>query len=315
MSAVLFQGPATALGCGITDESIDALRARVETRLDALVPAGTGAARRLTDAMRYGLLAPGKRIRPLLILVAAGDFGVSATAVIDPACALEMIHTASLVMDDLPAMDDALTRRGQPATHRRFGEDTAMLASIGLMNAAFGVVVQAPRLDRLTRLRLVNLLVNTVGANGLSAGQEADLHLPANARGCDALEDLNYRKTGVVFSACLEAAATIAGQSSKRIEHLRDCGRHLGLAFQLADDLLDETAQPHEVGKDIGQDAGKVTLTGVLGHDGARERLRCHLERAFGALDRAHASGGRLAALMHNTFARAGVASPIRPTR
>ena len=285
--------------------SVDELRAQIDARLNKLAPQTGGSASRLGEAMRYGLLAPGKRIRPLLMIIAAADLGADPAAALDPACAVEMIHTASLIMDDLPAMDNALTRRGQPTTHRQFGEDTAMLASVALMNGAFGVIVQAPHLDRLTRLRLVNLLVNTVGANGLSAGQEADLHLPSMARGCESLEALNYGKTGIVFAACLEAAGYVAGHLPKRIAHLRECGRHLGLAFQVADDLLDEIACPEEIGKDVGQDADKRTITQVLGRDGARQLLREHLDRAFNALTHARAGSGRLANLINHTFARA----------
>jgi geranylgeranyl diphosphate synthase, type II len=284
---------------------VDTLRRRIDARLDALVPPLGGASRGLNEAIRYSLLAPGKRMRPILMIVAAGDLGTSCEAALDPACAIEMIHTASLIMDDLPAMDNALMRRGQPTTHRRFGEGTAILASVALLNAAFGVVAQAPQLDQPTRLRLVRLLVDAVGTDGLAAGQEGDLNLAANLR-CDAtLEDLNYQKTGVLFAACLEGAARIAGVTESRVAPLRECGRHLGLAFQIADDLQDESGCVAKLGKDVGKDCTKLTLAKTLGRDAARDRLAEHLQRALAALNRAGAAGGRLATFVEGTFARA----------
>lgn len=284
---------------------VDTLRQRLDARLDALVPPLGGASRGLNEAIRYSLLAPGKRLRPILMIVAARDLGTSCVAALDPACAIEMIHTASLIMDDLPAMDNALMRRGQPTTHRRFGEGTAILASVALLNGAFGVVAQVPQLDPLTRLRLLRLLVDAVGVNGLAAGQEGDLNLSADLR-CEAtLEGLNYQKTGVLFAACLEGAACIAGVSDKRVVPLRECGRHLGLAFQIADDLQDESGCVADLGKDVGQDRSKLTLVKTLGRDAARERLAEHVRGAMAALTRAGASGGRLATLIEGTFARA----------
>ncbi len=284
---------------------IDALRERINARLDALVPSLGGEAHRLNEAMRYSLLAPGKRLRPILMIVAASDLGTSFDAALDPACAIEMIHTASLIMDDLPAMDNALMRRGRATTHRHFGEGTAILASVALLNGAFGVVAQAPNLDQLTRLQLVNLLVDAVGVHGLVAGQDDDLNLSAELRCAETLEGLNYQKTGILFAACLEGAARIAGLSNKRLAPLRECGRHIGLAFQITDDLLDESGCAEELGKDIGKDVCKLTLTQTLGRDGARQRLADHVHRALAALTRAGASGGQLATLVQGCFARA----------
>lgn len=264
--------------------AMDVLRERVNARLDVLVPSLGGDAHRLSQAMRYSLLAPGKRMRPLMMMVAASDLGGSFEVALDPACAIEMIHTDSLIMDDLPAMDNALMRRGQPTTHRRFGEATAMLASVALLNGAFGVIAKAPGIDRLTRLKLVNLLVDAVGVQGLVAGQDDDLNLPADSRCPEALEGLNYQKTGVLFVACLEGAARIAGLGDTRLVPLRDCGRHLGLAFQIADDLLDNSACAATTGKDVGKDLCKLTLVRTLGGDAAHQRLANHVQCALAAL-------------------------------
>ena len=252
--------------------------------------------------MRYSLLAPGKRIRPLLTMAAVVDLGWPIDMALDPACAIEMIHTASLVMDDLPAMDNATLRRGQPTTHRAFGEDIAMLASVALLNNAFGIVARARQLNDATRLRLVTLLAEAVGPDGLAAGQEEDLHLPACARQPQALEKLNYRKTGVLFIAALEVAGCIANLAASRIDLLRECGWHLGLAFQLADDLLDQHAASDDIGKDVCQDDGKLTLSRRVGPQKTRLILGTHLREADDSLIRAGASGGALSALIERTF-------------
>ncbi|MFN0300979.1 MAG: polyprenyl synthetase family protein [Burkholderiales bacterium] len=295
--------PRLGFGSGHTPP-IDAVRERINTRLDALVPSLRGEAGRLCEAMRYSLLAPGKRLRPMLMIVAASDLGTSFDAVLDPACAIEMIHTASLIMDDLPAMDNALMRRGRPTTHRHFGEGTAILASVALLNGAFGVIAQAPQLDRLKRLQLVNLLVDAVGVHGLVAGQENDLNLAADRRCSETLEALNYQKTGVLFAASLEGAGRIAGLSDNSLAPLRECGRHLGLAFQIADDLLDDSGCAAEIGKDVGKDISKLTIAQTLGGDGVRQRLADHVNGALAALTRAGASGGQLATLVQGCFAQ-----------
>ncbi len=285
-------------------DAIDVLRERINARLDALVPSLGGEAR-LNEAVRYSLLAPGKRFRPILTIIAACDFGASSEVALDPACAIEMIHSASLIMDDLPAMDDALMRRGRPTTHRRFGESTAILASVALLNGAFGVLARAPLVDRLTRLRLVNLLVEAVGVHGLVRGQHDDLHLPAESRCSQTLEALNYQKTGVLFAACLEGAARIAGVGETHLAPLRECGRHLGLAFQIADDVLDETGCAEVLGKDVGKDRCKQTLSQTLGVEAAYQRLAEHTDCALAALARAEVSSGALGTLLQGCFARA----------
>jgi geranylgeranyl diphosphate synthase, type II len=278
------------------------LRAYINARLDTLVPVTNAADNRLTAAMRYSLLAPGKRIRPLMAIAATVDLGGSVEAALDPACAIEIVHTASLVMDDLPSMDNAMLRRGQVTTHCKFGENTAMLAAVSLLNCAYGVITHAPRLDAATRLRAVNILVSAVGPEGLTAGQEDDLHLPAGLRRLDSLETLNHRKTGVLFAATLEIAGCIANVSTERVAALRECGRHLGLAFQLADDLLDQNACAADVGKDVCKDNNKITLLAALGAERAGALFGAHLQMALEALGHARASSGALGALIRHAF-------------
>jgi geranylgeranyl diphosphate synthase type II len=257
-----------------------ALREVVVARLGQLLPAAEQAPQRLHGAMRHALLGPGKRLRPLLTLLAARRFGGAEAAALDAGCAVEMVHAASLVLDDLPCMDDAALRRGQPATHRAFGEDTAILAAIGLLNHAYGLMAALPDVDDARRGRLVTLLVQAVGSQGLVGGQERDLHVRHVHTAAEEVDELNHQKTGVLFVAALEAGAILGGASEEAVAGMRRFGRHLGLAFQTLDDLLDTIGTVEAAGKDIGQDNGKPTLVSLFGVETAQRRVRDHLEHA-----------------------------------
>ena len=271
---------------------VEALRCAVNERLDLLVPTGHRGPQRVNDAVRYALLAPGKRIRPLLTLLAAVDFGAPVADALDVACATEMVHTASLVLDDLPCMDDARLRRGQPTVHIRYDESTAILAAVALLNQAFATVTRTTRLPAETRVALVERLSAAVGFDGLVTGQECDLHDRTLNTTVARLEALNHQKTSVLFEAALEIGARVAGAADRSIDELRQVAAHLGLAYQIADDLFDISVPTGLQSKDIHKDDGKATVVSLLGAERARERFGHHLSEALKLLP-ARGTGGQ----------------------
>ncbi len=234
-------------------------------------------------------MTSGKRMRPFLLHLVAGD---ARDAVLDAGCAVEMVHSASLILDDLPCMDDAALRRGRPATHVAFGQATAILGSVGLLNQAFALVGGLPATDA-QRIELVGALSRAVGWGGLVAGQELDVNgfdpadRPANR--CDSairrIDQVNRMKTGVLLVASVEMGAILAGLSTARRAALRRFAEDLGQAFQIADDLLDVTKTPEEAGKDTGKDEGKTNFVAELGAARAQKRCLDLLLRAGHALD------------------------------
>lgn len=264
-----------------TPTGMATLRSAVERRLAALAP-GRHRADPLNAAIRYALLAPGKRIRPLLTVLSAWELDLDGLAAIDAGCAIEMVHAASLILDDLPSMDDARYRRGQPATHVAFGQDVAILAAIGLLGRAFTTVSGAVQFDPVTRTRLVTILAQALGSDGLAGGQYEDLRAPDRARSVDTILDTNHLKTGILFVAAVEMAGVIAGASEDRIDGLRSFATHLGQAFQLWDDLSDGAAAG-EAGAP-GEDAGRVTALSLLGPEEVRRRLDGHVAEGLASL-------------------------------
>ena len=256
------------------------LRDTVETRLAALTPPADHPPADLHGAMRHTLLAPAKRARAILAMLAAKDLGADAAAALSPACALEMVHAASLILDDLPAMDNATLRRGRPANHMLFGEATAILAAIGLLNRAFGVIAEDAALGAASRVRLADILSRSVGSDGLVAGQEQDLKWsPALATRLD-VELVHARKTAALFSAAAEMGAVVAGGGEADITLMRGFGMKLGLAFQILDDLLDATASRESAGKNVAQDGGRPSLVLSIGLEAARREAQIYLDEA-----------------------------------
>lgn len=260
------------------------IRWRIEQRLDALVPGCSDSPHLLRQAMRYSLLARGKRIRPVVTVMAATHLGGEESLALDPACAIEMVHTASLILDDLPCMDDATLRRGQPANHLVFGVDTAVLAAMALLNGAYSVISDAQGLSAELRLRLIQLLANAVGNEGIIAGQMRDLKETLCWQDCAGLDRLHGQKTGALFLAAAETGARLAGLAEDRLEPIREFGLKLGLAFQTLDDLLDTSGTISETGKDVGQDGGKASFVAFLGERHARLKVNRLIEAAVAAL-------------------------------
>lgn len=274
------------------------MRMRIEDRLAVLLPAAApGDA--VAGAMQAAVLGPGKRLRPLLTLSIGEALGGSGPGLLDFACAVELVHCASLVLDDMPAMDNALLRRGQPAVHVRFGQDVAMLATVALVTEALRIVAAAPGLPATARARATEVLCNAIGPAGLVRGQYRDLHEGGGARSADAAAEANAQKTGVLFAAALELAALAAGTPSVSAD-LRRAALALGQAFQLRDDLEDMVPGPGATW----EDAGKSTLSHVIGAAGARSRLQAELQEARQALRRAlRGESRRIEVLMDCTFA------------
>jgi geranylgeranyl diphosphate synthase type II len=261
-----------------------AIRHEFEERMAQLLPDSGNGSDLLAAAMRGGTLGAGKRMRPLLLMLVAHDLGCASPALVDIACAVEMVHAASLILDDLPCMDDAMLRRGQPTIHVQFGEDVAILASVALLSRAFGVLATAPGVPPAVRARLVARLAETVGSAGLVRGQFEDLRAGAQRSEQD-IATTNELKTGVLLGVSVDMAAILAETDDCVAQSLRAFALAAGHAFQIRDDFLDDPAvapalAANEAGKDTGKDLGKATLVNALGFDEARKRLARHLDEA-----------------------------------
>ena len=260
------------------------------------LPGETERPARVTDSMRYAALAGGKRLRPFLVVETARLFGVEGQGVLRAAAAIECVHCYSLVHDDLPAMDDDDLRRGQPTTHRKFDEATAILAGDALLTYAFDILADEPTAaDANIRVALVKTLARASGLGGMVGGQLLDLeaegrfHADGQPLQLDdvAILKLQAMKTGALLLAGVQMGAIIAGASAAEIQKLERYGRALGQAFQIADDLLDEEADAATVGKATGKDAakGKGTLVRLWGKEAARQRLAALVTEAEAALE------------------------------
>lgn len=296
----------TSLNSG-TDDALGALRAAIEDSLAAAVDLPPPVPTSLRSAVSYALLGPSKRVRPVIVhLIASGMSTVDPVA-IQVGAAVEMVHTASLVLDDLPCMDDAATRRKRAATHRVYGEATAILASIALLNRAFGVLAGLDIPNAATRLRLIEILENAVGWNGLVAGQELDILGNVDGDRASA-EHLNWLKTGVLFCAAAEMGGILRGLEGDKLSSVRDFARELGLAFQMADDLIDRTATEQDAGKDVGKDLNKTNVVNLLGIEASRQACIEHLARADKALVLSGIDPAPVRALVARHFKLSGTA-------
>ena len=284
-------------------QRVETLRAGVDRRLAELAPPMGSAPDRLVEAVRYCLLAPGKRFRPMLTLLAAAELGAPEDAALDVACAFEMIHAASLILDDLPSMDDAGLRRGLPTIHRAFDEATAILAGVGLLNQAYAVIASDQGVPAPLRAELAGRAAQAVGFSGLIAGQARDLFDRDKLRDQAALDRLNHEKTGVLIVAAAQGGAIVAGAPEPAVEAMGVFARHIGLAFQIRDDLIDVQGSAEAAGKDVGKDAAMATVVSTLGAAGARQAMEEHLAKASEALARA-GCGDLLGRYVGDLFAR-----------
>lgn len=251
---------------------VDQARSAVEGRLRLYLERLDGCPDRLLKAMAYSLLSPGKRLRPLLVLSASHVCGGEMEASLPAACAVEMIHTYSLIHDDLPAMDDDDLRRGQASCHIAFDEATAILAGDALIPLAFETLARELKPAE-TAARCVRELAVAAGASQLVGGQSDDLRLENATINPEQLEQIHRRKTGALFTASLKMGCLCAGGTAEQLDSLANFGEHLGLAFQITDDLLDLRGDEAKIGKRTGKDAdqGKQTYPGLIGVEASEQ--------------------------------------------
>ncbi|MDX2288121.1 MAG: polyprenyl synthetase family protein [Hyphomicrobiaceae bacterium] len=268
----------------------DSLRDRIDARLAVL--AETYHPEALGNAMRHLLLAPAKRARGIMLLLALEGQGQEPGIGLDTACAIEMLHAASLIVDDLPCMDNAKIRRGCTATHLSYGEDRAILAAVALIAESMRVAAEDERVPAAARARIVALLARALGPAGLSGGQELDLYRLPNANRVDEVEAVHARKTGVLFALAFESAAVLAGASAPVCERYNKAGMAIGLGFQCFDDLLDVYGRGAEIGKDTGRDQGKATLARLLGRAAAIAHAKARIAEGVALLGRSDAARG-----------------------
>lgn len=241
-------------------------QAQVDGELARLVAAAGDPVQR---SMGYTVLAPSKRVRPVLTLLAAELCGGTTDRAVPAAAVMELVHASSLILDDLPSMDDAPLRRGRKSNHLEFGEAIAILAAFGLLNLAYGTLARA--YDPALAARLTSLLSDAVGVDGLIGGQAADLLATEQQIGFEMLERIHRGKTGALFSAAATAGALVAGAPADAIASLAAYAKNLGLAFQIIDDLLDVEGNPAETGKAVREDVKKTTFVSFSGVAGARQ--------------------------------------------
>ncbi|MEA2626224.1 MAG: geranylgeranyl diphosphate synthase, type [Candidatus Binatota bacterium] len=243
---------------------------------------------KLLEAMCYSTLDAGKRIRPILLLASGEACGGSLTELLPFACAVEMVHCYSLIHDDLPSMDDDDFRRGRPSNHKVFGEAVAILAGDGLLTEAFALLA-APGggIEPERRIAAVRELATAAGAGGMVGGQVADLLAEGTGAPLAVVESIHRRKTGALLRAAVRMGGLLAGGTEAELERLDAYGGLIGLAFQVADDLLDETGNVAATGKHAARDRarGKSTYPSALGVDGARDRLRGLLAQAIAEIE------------------------------
>ena len=279
------------------------LRTQVEEYLAQLRFSHEPGTEGLAEAMRYSLLAGGKRIRPVLALATASALGRTPTSVLPLAAALELIHTYSLIHDDLPAMDNDDLRRGKPTSHKVFGEAIAILAGDALLTRAFHLLCEvdeaAPAEAVRRRLRAAALLGEAAGTSGLIGGQVMDLQSEGRAVTADDLERLHRAKTGALLAACVMGPAALAPATPDDAQRLQRYARAVGLAFQVVDDVLDATEGAAQLGKTAGKDdaAQKATYVRVHGIDNARALAARLREEALSAAEPLGARGALLGAL------------------
>jgi len=256
---------------GALEATLQSRREQVDAALRAVT--GTGHAPGVQAALEDSLHAPGKRLRPILALLVAEVLRGDPESVVPAACAIEMVHTASLILDDLPCMDDAALRRGRPTCHVAHGEATAILAAFALQNRAFEILglgwPGGP--DAAVRSGLARDLARAIGMDGMIAGQAKDLEMTDRPLDFQTLEFIHSRKTGALFIASAELGAAAARATPAERAAVGTYAKNLGLAFQIVDDLIDALGASAETGKDVGKDLKKTTFVSFSGVDGARQ--------------------------------------------
>ena len=296
---------------GVTDallsDALGDIAAEVDAMFDALLPVPDDARARLVEAMRYAAIGGGKRIRPLLLTATARLYGVDRDAALRTGVAVEAIHVYSLIHDDLPCMDDDALRHGKPTLHLAFDEATAVLAGDALHAFAFEVLADpAISADPFVRVELLRALGEASGLHGMAGGQMMDLVAESSQFDLHTITRLQQLKTGALLAASVEMGAILGHAPPEGRTHLRGYARDIGLAFQIADDLIDHEGDAALAGKAVGKDqaAGKQTFLTLLGPDRAREQARMLVEQAVALLADQGSEADLLRAIAHYIIER-----------
>jgi geranylgeranyl diphosphate synthase type II len=258
---------------------------QIDTALSQFIP-GEAHPPIIYEAMRYSLFAGGKRLRPIMLMAAADAVGGDGSAYLPVACGLEMIHTYSLIHDDLPAMDNDDYRRGKLTNHKVYGDGMAILAGDGLLTAAFGSMLSQNKIDPAVLVTVVAEIAAAAGAAGMVGGQAVDLVSEGQALDAKTLEYMHQAKTGALFKAALRAGAMLAGGSIAQVAALTQYAEHFGLAFQITDDILDVVGSQEKIGKPVGSDIRNHKVTYVTLHTlpGAEQLAQQAVDRAISSL-------------------------------
>jgi farnesyl diphosphate synthase len=277
----------TGVAKGLLAEALAAIAQDIDAAFDAMLPVPPDARARLVEAMRYATIGGGKRIRPLLLTATAQLYGVSRQAAVRAGIAVEAIHVYSLIHDDLPCMDDDALRHGKPTVHLAFDEATAVLAGDALHAFAFEVLADpAVGADPFVRVELLRVLGEASGLHGMAGGQMMDLVAEGSSFDLPTITRLQQLKTGALLAASVEMGAVLGHVPHEGRTHLRGYARDIGLAFQIADDLIDHEGDAVLAGKAVGKDeaAGKQTFLTLLGPERAREQARMLVDQAIAHL-------------------------------
>ncbi len=280
------QSPSKPEPKAIITEHFKQRAALIDKWLDQLLPSESEMPSRIHQAMRYSIFAGGKRLRPILTIATGEIFGARESELLPAACSLEMIHTYSLIHDDLPAMDNDDLRRGRPTNHVVFGEAMAILAGDALLTQAFHVLADYQSSDAEKKVRVISEIGSAAGTkNALIGGQVQDLQSEGKSVTRPQLEEIHRAKTGALIRCAVRIGAIIGGANEKELKALTEYGEKAGLAFQVADDLLDETATSEELGKTAGKDLvnQKATYPSLYGVDGARQMAERLCQEAISA--------------------------------
>lgn len=269
---------------------LDEKRVMVEEALGGIFPGPEGPAADIISAMSYSLFAGGKRLRPILCMAGAEAVGGEAQDVLPIACAIELIHTYSLIHDDLPVMDDDDMRRGKPTNHKVFGEAVALLAGDGLLTKAFHVMTGANFVKRVrpnALLAVIALIAKAAGYEGMVGGQIVDIQSEGKEVDPDVLEFIHTRKTAALISASVVSGAILVGGEDPQVKALASYGQNIGLAFQVSDDILDIEGNSQELGKNVGSDErqGKITYPTLIGLSRSKEIQGELVEQAIESLE------------------------------
>jgi geranylgeranyl diphosphate synthase type II len=265
----------------VAAQYLSSISSQMESRFEEFLPSEKERPCRLHEAMRYSMFAGGKRLRPALVRAAFDLFGGKGDSVWYAMAALEMLHTFSLIHDDLPCIDNDDFRRGKPTSHKQFGEATAVLAGDALCILAFELM------GKTGNARAIEILAHLLGTFGMIGGEMTDIECEGKPVDFETVNYIHYHKTAALIEASLEVGALLAGASDKDVETIRKYGRSIGLAFQIVDDILDIVSTTEELGKDAGSDVerGKATYPALIGLEKSRERARELYEESISALD------------------------------